>query len=250
MGAAYGPAHVSDPRFPELADQERFWETWQEAKSITDWSLARADAILRVVESLRLESPSILDLGCGNGWFTERLSQHGTATGTDLSLKGMQEARDRFPGATFLGGDLFTIDIPTAPFDLVVCQQVIAHVVDQPRLIDRAASLLKPRGYLILTTPNRFVMDRLGDLGWDATPPEHIEQWLDRKDLLRLLQPRFDVLRSTSILPMGTRGILRLVNSARLNRIVSAVVPEAKVRELKERAGLGYTLIVLARKRD
>jgi hypothetical protein len=40
------------------------------------------------------------------------------------------------------------------------------------------------------------------------------------------------------------------VNSARLNRALATVIPEPKLRALKERAGLGYTLIVLARKRD
>lgn len=241
---------MSGAEFPKLADQERFWETWQEEKSITGWSLARADAILGIVQSLGLTRPNILDLGCGNGWFTERLAAFGTATGTDLSLKAMEEAKTRFRGPTFIGGDLFEVDLPTAPYDLVVCQQVIAHVVDQPRLVARAASLLKPRGYFLITTPNRFVMDRLGDLGWDATPPEHIEQWLDRKTLERLLRPHFETLRFTSILPMGRRGILRLVNSARLNRLASAVIPEPRIRALKERAGLGYTLILLARKRD
>jgi 2-polyprenyl-3-methyl-5-hydroxy-6-metoxy-1,4-benzoquinol methylase len=241
---------MSGAEFPKLADQERFWETWQEEKSITRWSLARADAILNIVQSLGLSQPNILDLGCGNGWFTERLAAFGTVTGTDLSVKAMQEAAARSRGASFIGGDLFEVDLPTAPFDLVVCQQVIAHVVDQPRLVERAASLLKPGGFFLVTTPNRFVMDRLGDLGWDATPPEHIEQWLDRKTLERLLRPRFEILRFTSILPMGRRGILRLVNSARLNRALATVIPEPKLRALKERAGLGYTLIVLARKRD
>ena len=236
--------------FPELADQERFWEGWQEAKSITPWSLARADALLQIVRSLNLANPRILDFGCGTGWFAERLSTLGTVTGTDLSRKAMEDARRRRPDITFLEGDLFTVEIPTAPFDVVVCQQVIAHVVEQSRLVDRAASLLKPGGYLVITTPNRFVMDRLGDLGWDVTPPEHIEQWLDRKAVERLLRPRFEILRFSSILPMGTRGILRLVNSERLNRIVSRIIPEARLREMKERAGLGYTLLFLARKRN
>ncbi|HET9251420.1 MAG TPA: class I SAM-dependent methyltransferase [Candidatus Eisenbacteria bacterium] len=235
--------------FPELADQERFWETWQEAKSITPWSLARADALLALIRSLKLGNPRILDLGCGTGWFAERLSSLGTVTATDLSKKAMEEARRRRPDIRFLDGDLFTLEIPDAPFDLVVCQQVIAHVVDQPRLVERAASLLKPQGYLVITTPNRFVMDRLGDLGWDATPPEHIEQWLDRRSLERLLRPRFEILRVSSILPMGTRGILRFVNSSRLNGMLSRIIPETTIRAWKERAGLGYTLIALARRK-
>jgi 2-polyprenyl-3-methyl-5-hydroxy-6-metoxy-1,4-benzoquinol methylase len=240
---------MTTPEFPPLADQERFWETWQEQKSITEWSQKRADVILSTLQSLHLSNPEILDLGCGNGWFTERLAAHGKATGTDLSLKAMEEAKTRFPNATFLGGDLFEVPLPAAHYDVVVSQQVIAHVVDQPRYVDRVASLLKSRGYMILTTPNKFVMDRLGDQGWDATPPEHIEQWLDRKAVLKLLKPRFEILRFTSILPTGDQGVLRWVNSPRLNRALGLLIPQSRLQALKERAGLGYTLIVLARKR-
>ncbi len=236
--------------FPPIADQERFWESWQETKSITSWSLARADVLLRFLRSLNLTQPEILDLGCGNGWFTERLAEFGRATGTDLSLKSMAEAKTRFPRATFIGGDLFEVSLPEAHYDVVVSQQVIAHVMDQPRYVERAASLLKPKGYLILSTPNKFVMDRLGDLGWDATPTEHLERWLDRKGVRKLLEPRFEVLRFTSILPMGRLGILKFTNSVRVNRVLNLMFSEARVNAFKEWAGLGYTLIVLARKRD
>lgn len=237
------------PEHPPLVDQERYWDTWQESKSITAWSQARAAVILTLLRELNLTSPNILDLGCGNGWFTEQLAAFGKATGTDLSLKAMEAAKRRFPNSTFIGGNLFEVELPQAHYDVVVSQQVIAHVVDQPGYVDRAASLLRLRGHLILTTPNKFVMDRLEDLGWEPTPPEHLELWLDRKALMRLLRPRFEVLRITSILPMGRRGILRLVNSTTLNRALHLLVPEARLTSLKERAGFGYTMIALARKR-
>lgn len=235
---------------PGLSEQERYWETWQRDKSITPWSQTRAEAILGILRGLELERPAILDLGCGNGWFTERLATFGPATGTDLSLKAMAEARTKYPSATFIGGNLFDVDLPRAHFDVVVSQQVIAHVVDQVGYVERAASLMKPRGHLILTTPNRFVMDRLGDVGWEVTPPEHLEFWLDEKAVRKLLEPRFEILSFRSIIPMGRKGILRVVNSEKVNRLLQVVIPEATLRSWKERAGLGYTLVVLARKRD
>jgi SAM-dependent methyltransferase len=235
---------------PGLPEQERYWETWQSTKSITQWSQIRAEAILTLLRGLELKQPNILDLGCGTGWFTERLAAFGSATGVDLSLKAMAEAKEQLSKATFLGGDLFEVDLPRGHYDVVVSQQVIAHVVDQARYVERAASLLRPRGHLILTTPNRFVMDRLGDLGWEPTPPEHLEYWLDGKALRRLLRPRFEILRFTSILPIGRLGLLRIVNSEKLNGALRRLVPEARLRAWKERAGFGYTLVVLARKRD
>jgi 2-polyprenyl-3-methyl-5-hydroxy-6-metoxy-1,4-benzoquinol methylase len=235
---------------PGLDEQERYWEQWHAAKSITPWSQIRADALLAILRRLDLRDPRILDLGCGSGWFTDRLSELGEATGTDLSVKSIAEATRRYPRATFVGGDLFKVDLPTGHYDVVVSQQVIAHVTDQPRYVERAASLLRPRGYLLLSTPNRFVMDRLGDLGWEDTPRSHLEFWLDAKGVRRLLQPRFEILESTSVIPLGNQGVLRFVNSPKLNRALQLLIPEATLRAWKERAGLGYTLLCLARKRD
>ena len=237
---------MSTSDFPTLKEQEEYWEGWQETRSISAWSLRRAEAIEAILRSLNLDRPAILDFGCGNGWFTERLSNFGQATGIDLSQKAMARARALFPHATFLAGDLFEATLPAAYFDVVISQQVIAHVVDQAGYLDRAANLLKAGGYLILSTPNKFVIDRL-DL-----PPEplgHIESWLRMRDLKRALRPRFDVLRTLTVLPMGHLGILRLINSYRINALIGRLIPQKRIDALKEWAGLGYTMIVLARKR-
>jgi len=235
--------------FPSLDDQERFWQTWQATKSITDWSRRRAEVLLHWLRSLRLPNPDILDIGCGNGWFTERLAQLGRATGVDLNRKAMEEAQARTNAATFIGGDLFELPLVRESYDIVVAQQVIAHVMDQARFMERVADLIKPAGLLLLTTPNAYIMARLGDVGWEPNGPAHIEQWLDRKSLFRLLEPRFTILRFTSILPMGRRGLLRVINSRKLNRALGALIGSNRLEALKERAGFGYTLIVLARKR-
>ena len=90
------------------------------------------------------------------------------------------------------------------------------------------------------------VMDRI-DFGPDSDA--HIKQWLDLNALKRLLHPRFDVLRTTSVLPMGDRGFLRIVNSARVNNALSRVIPRRYLEGAKERAGLGYTLVALAQRK-
>jgi hypothetical protein len=65
---------------------------------------------------------------------------------------------------------------------------------------------------------------------------------------VRLLEPRFRVRRTTSVIPIGHRGVLRLVNSYKLNRTLGLVVPPTRIERLKERAGLGYSIIALAQK--
>jgi 2-polyprenyl-3-methyl-5-hydroxy-6-metoxy-1,4-benzoquinol methylase len=236
--------------FPSLPDQECCWQTWQANNSITAWSLRRAERLLEWLRSLGLQDPEILDLGCGTGWFTERLAQFGHVTGVDLNRKGIEEARARIEQATFFAGNFFELALPRDHYDILVAQQVIAHVVDQPRFVELAASLLKPRGFLVLTTPNKFVMDRLGNVGWASSGPHHIEQWLDRKSLFRLVRTRFEIVRCTSIVPIGHSGVLRLVNSAKLDQMLGHLLSPRRLQTFKERAGFGYTLLLLARKRS
>lgn len=231
---------------PTLAEQQRYWDhRWQGTEAPNAWSRRRGDAILAWLRSLPLDRPKILDLGCGTGWFTAQLAQYGEATGVDLSEAAIAAARERYPQVGFLAGDLFQLSLPPASFEVVVSQEVIAHVADQPGYIEGAARLLKPGGYLLVTTANRFIMERVD---WPPQPLGHIEQWLSMKELQRLLRPRFRILRATSILPMGHRGLLRVLNSHKLNAVFSRLISPAHLDALKGWAGLGYTLIVLAQK--
>jgi 2-polyprenyl-3-methyl-5-hydroxy-6-metoxy-1,4-benzoquinol methylase len=238
---------------PTIEDQRQFWDWhwqhWQERKVLNDWTERRAEEILRLLQDLSLGRPRILDLGCGRGWFTERLADLGEAHGIDLSPEGIAAAQARRPDITYLAGNLYDAPLPKDYFDVVVSQEVIAHVEDQPRYIERAAGLLKVHGYLIVTTGNKFVMDRLGDVSWTVQPPQHIANQFSRRQLKRMLEPRFDVLKAFTVIPQGQRGILRLVNSHKLNALAGWFVSRRKLEELKEKAGFGWQMIFLARKK-
>ncbi len=244
---------VSGPHTPSIEDQRRFWDWhwqhWQERKALNEWTARRAETILTLLQSLQLDYPKLLDLGCGKGWFTGMLAQFGEATGIDLSEEAISMARSEYPDARFIAGNLYEAPLPLKYFDVVVSQEVIAHVEDQTRYVQRAAEVLKPGGHLIVTTGNKFVIQRLGDVHWNVQPPDHIARQLDMKALRQLLHPHFDVLQAKTIIPLGQRGILRLTNSYKLNAALSLLIPRRRLEILKERAGLGYHMIVLARKR-
>jgi len=243
---------MSSSDYPALSDQKQFWnwhwQHWQERKTANEWSLKRNRRIMGLLRSLPLARPRILDLGCGPGWFTEELAHFGLATGVDLSQEAIAMAKSRVPQATFLAGNLFEISLPAKHFDVVVSQEVIDHVVDQVGYVQRAAHVLKPRGYLILTCANRFVIDRLGDQAFAGQPKGHIQKSLDIKSVRHLLKPHFRTLRETSLVPIGNGGILRLINSHKLNAVIGLVISAPYREALKERALLGYNLIVVAQK--
>jgi SAM-dependent methyltransferase len=233
-----------------LQHQIQYWKIWQQTRSSSGWARMRADFLHRIVSNLQLDRPAILDFGCGNGWFCAELATYGEVTGIDLNEEAMQQAREKWPEITFIGGDLFSYEPQGVVFDLVVSQQVIAHVENQHEYISKTSRLLRPGGYLLLTTNNKFVMDRLGSSDWGSHRNQgHIENWLSRTALQRLVSPHFEIQQFYTLIPLGDGGILRLVNSARLNRAIGFFVGEERLQQLKQRAGLGYYLILLAKKK-
>jgi 2-polyprenyl-3-methyl-5-hydroxy-6-metoxy-1,4-benzoquinol methylase len=241
-------------QLPSINNQRQFWnehwQQWQERKVLNEWTERRATEILQLIRGLPVERPRMLDFGCGIGWFTERLSDLGEAHGIDLSPEGIATARARRPDIPYLAGSVYDAPLPTNYFDVVVSQEVIAHVENQRKYVDRAADVLRAGGYFIVTTGNKFVMDRLGNVGWFDYPPDHIEQELSRTQLKKLLSPRFRVLRASTILPIGTLGILRWVNSVKLNSWAQKIISEQTLTALKERAGFGWQTIALAQKKS
>lgn len=247
----FGSACVTQP-VPSIDDQREFWNwhwlNWEDRKVLNAWTERRAQEILSTIRRLPLDQPRMLDFGCGRGWFTERLAQLGEAHGIDLSPEGIAAAQARRPDIRYLVANIYDAPLSLGYFDVVVSQEVIAHVEDQPRYVARAAEVLKPGGYFIIATSNKFVWDRLGDVGWNIQPPQHISRQVSKKQMRKMLAPRFRVLQISTIIPHGHRGLLRIINSTKLNSIASLLVPKDRIERLKEKAGLGWQMIILAQK--
>lgn len=234
--------------------QKTYWdERWEIQRSPNDWQKRRAQAILAMLQDLSLDSPRILDLGCATGWMTKLLSEFGSAEGVDLSETAIAIAKSQYPEIQFTAGDIYEISLTSDPVDVVVCQEVIAHVGDQPLLVRRIAEVIKPEGYLIISAANKFVMDRMRDADGIGVgpedPKEHIKQWVDMKGLKHLLEPYFTVIRTASIIPMGERGWLRVINSHKLNKAVGWLISPRRLEAIKERMGFGYSIIAIGQKK-
>ena len=248
---------MSTRQLPSLEDERRFWDWhwqhWKERRSINSWKDLRHETVLSFIRSLSLNQPRILDLGCGPGWYTQKLADFGPVVAVDLSEEAIRRAKARFPHIEFLQGNLYEIPLPAASFDLVVSQEVFDHVEDQPRFLARAAEFLKPQGYLILSCANSWLMERLAPGVMAIQPPQHIGIYHNKKDIKRMLNVNFRVLRIKSIIPMHRslrkRGIFRAISSYRLNRLLSLIVPKPCVDSLTLLAGFGYQFILLAQKK-
>jgi SAM-dependent methyltransferase len=232
--------------------QRKFWNEWDarhlQGATIDSQALRRGQTAIWLLQASGLQKPRTLELGCGNGWLAERLVELGPVTGVDIADEAVAEARRRVPSGTFYAGDALSLDLPTAAFDAVITLETFSHVPSQPAFVELIARVLRKGGYLILTTQNRNVYMRRSNV----RPPVEgqLRRWVSMRELRNMLQPHFQILRAFTIQPAGERGFLRIVNSRKLNWLLSKVIPRPSIERLKEKCGLGQTLVVAAQKRS
>ncbi len=106
-----------------------------------------------------------LDAGSGLGAFSFHAARHGNEV-VAISFVDVNNRKARrraailgFDRITFIDGDLRELD-RMAPslgqFDQAFCIEVIEHVLNDRKLLRDIASLLRPGGRLLLSTPYRF----------------------------------------------------------------------------------------------
>lgn len=94
----------------------------------------------------------VLELGCGAGEpCTRILAERFDVTGIDISAEQLRRARSNVPAATFLQGDLTTVELEPESFAAVVAVYVLNHV---PRellggVLERIRSWLVPGGLFL-----------------------------------------------------------------------------------------------------
>jgi SAM-dependent methyltransferase len=125
------------------------WEEW--SSSIADDP--RREWLQRLVEQLP-EGAEVVELGCGNGTAeTRELAGRVHLTGVDLSEEQLRRARARVPGATFVHGDLTSIELAPGSLDAVCAFYVLNHVPRDllPTLFERVHMWLRPGGLFLAT---------------------------------------------------------------------------------------------------
>ena len=152
---------------------------------------------------------SVLDVGCGPGFFLEVAADAGyDVWGVDPSAYAVKLARERF-GDHVQEGTLTDLLRGTARFDVIVAFDTFEHIYHPLEFLDSVWSLLNPGGVFAITTPDpTSTLARLSGRHWVSYKlPEHVYYWSEAP-LRQALRDRFEMLSLTRAGQYATVGFL------------------------------------------
>ena len=100
-----------------------------------------------------------LDIGCGEGYGPNLLAQVASyVVGVDVSYETIQHAMDKYrrDNLAFVSGTCANVPIATASIDLVVSFETLEHHDQHEQMISEAQRVLRARGVLIISTPDKY----------------------------------------------------------------------------------------------
>jgi SAM-dependent methyltransferase len=122
----------------------------------------------------------VLDVGCAQATLAMLLAERGhRVSAVDIRQPFLDYAKSRYETGDiqFICANALEMDFP-GRFDLIFANQIIEHLVYPKEFVSRLARLLKPRGRLVVTTPNgKYLKSSLpsySELG-DPCKYEHLQ---------------------------------------------------------------------------
>ena len=101
-----------------------------------------------------LNPGSILDIGAGLGFFLSAIDSSWSRYAQDNSKYSLKFINENYPDIKTCNDDIYDIQYADNTFDVIMLYHVIEHVDDPNKTLKKIYNLLKPKGTLIVGTPN------------------------------------------------------------------------------------------------
>ena len=149
------PAELA--KFSDLA--HRWWDPESEFRPLHQINPLRLDWI---ESQCPLAGKRVLDVGCGGGILSDSMARRGAEVlGIDLASKALRVAElhaleAQTPQVSYREVSVEALAAEeTASFDAVTCMEMLEHVPDPASVVRACAALVKPGGWVFISTINR-----------------------------------------------------------------------------------------------
>lgn len=147
-----------------------------------------------------------MDIGCGAGFNLKNKNW----VGIDVDRNALENAK-KIGNARY--GSILNIPFRENSFDSVCCLEVLEHVKDKEAAVKQIAKVLKHSGKVLVSTPNRRLIELAVSLGWK--PKFHkVEELLYKKEVIRLFEDNGFKLRNYFIQFWFPKALSFMVSSS------------------------------------
>jgi len=209
-------------------------KTWTEKELIQYIKKIGAQSrIKKTVTYIAGEKNNVLDVGCGIGYFSRFLEgRYNTYTGTDIIQENIDIAKKLFKkkSVEFTTENIFSEKnerIKKNYYDYVIALELIEHVENPGTVIQKLKEFIKPKGHLIISTPNAISITNIlwnfkhrntiiKQYDFNGTQTDHLMTW-DRQTLQSLLVKQgFEIIAITTSKPTITKGQSLIVKAKKI----------------------------------
>ena len=167
------------------------WGSAKNEKEYQEIAVSKKQAfgaqIRNILDLVNPENSRVLDVGTGNGYLMECLSEKKFQVwGTEISESSAKICEKKFPGKVYLG-EIEKANYSDNFFDVVFMTDVLEHLNNSKKVILEIKRILKPGGHIFIISPNSDSITRkIFGKSWFQYKYEHIFYY-NKKSLSFLL---------------------------------------------------------------
>ncbi|CAA6812962.1 MAG: Class I SAM-dependent methyltransferase [uncultured Thiotrichaceae bacterium] len=179
-----------------------------------------------IYEFLPSEYTKVLEIGCGHGGFRPNLKANCEYWGVEPFSSAYNKASEVLNYTLHGTYDDVSSEIPNNYFDLIICNDVIEHMVDHDKFFDDIKSKMTNNGSIVGSIPNvRFLPNLLSlifNKDWEYQDSGILDRthlrFFTKKSLLRTITQhgytieKFNGINNLSYKPTSLRKMLKIIS--------------------------------------
>lgn len=117
------------------------------------WHTGKLNAVARLIKEKNTYPKKILDVGCASGWFLSRVHKRypkADCSGIDVYKKAVEYGKKEYPKLRLFYADGHKMPFENNFFDVVICTEVLEHVVSPEKVLKEIERVLTKDGIAII----------------------------------------------------------------------------------------------------
>ena len=172
----------------------------------------RADERIITKALKKYKSKLILDIGCGLGYITEKISQNRKIIGVDLDKKSLKFAQKKTGGKImFVVANALNLPFKSSSFDGVVASQLIEHMPNDKAFVREVNRIIKLRGIFVITTPSIEGIIKPSAECHGSGPQKHYKLGYTKHGIVSVLGNAFKIEMTKYSMTLFSRMIMDII---------------------------------------